>query len=260
MKGEATRSFHLTLIVGKIHFMKKPIIAITTSTKRSDVGMQKAQLAQAYIDAVQEAGGIPVLIAASVPPEDAAPLADSVDGLLLTGGGDVSPDVYDGLPCSNLLFVDDPRDALELALAKKFYEIDKPLLGICRGQQVMNIALGGTLYTDIPSQYDTLIGHQNPGPNVARTRREIVHEVSIVKGSMLWDIYQMDATGVNSFHHQAILKLADGLEETAHAPDGILEGIVDPRKKFFLGVQWHPEWLTYQPQTKALFSAFIKAC
>lgn len=260
MKSEATRSFHLTPNIGKIYFMKKPIIAITTSTMRPNTGMHKAHLAQAYIDAVQGAGGIPMLIAASVSPDDAGAIAATVDGLLLTGGGDVSPDIYNGAACPQVLFRDDPRDAIELALTRKFYEIDKPLLGICRGHQVMNIALGGTLYTDIPTQYETQIAHSNDGPNVASTRRELTHEVSIVKGSKLWDIYQMEITGVNSFHHQAILKLADGLQETAHAPDGILEGIVDNSKNFFLGVQWHPEWLTFQPQTKALFSAFVNAC
>lgn len=240
--------------------MKKPIIAITTSTYHSEVGMDKAQLAQAYISAIQQAGGIPMLIAASVTAEDAKTIAETVDGLLLTGGGDVAPDIYGGAVCPQLMFVDNPRDAIELALAKQFYELDKPLLGICRGAQVMNIALGGTLFTDIPTQYKTDISHQNQGSNTAKTRREIVHKVSVVPDTKFSKIIARDETEVNSFHHQAIKKLADGLVATAYAPDGILEGIEDPTKKFFLGVQWHPEWLTAQEQTQALFTAFVNAC
>lgn len=222
--------------------------------------MDRAQLAQAYIGAIQRAGGIPVLIAASVSSEDAKSIAGTVDGLLLTGGGDVAPDIYGGAVCPQLMFVDNSRDAIELALTKEFYAIDKPLLGICRGAQVMNIALGGTLFTDIPTQFKTNISHQNQGPNTARTRREIVHSVTIAPGTILSEIIGRDETEVNSFHHQAIKKLAEGLVETAHAPDGILEGIEDPSKRFFVGVQWHPEWLTAQEQTQALFSAFVSVC
>lgn len=240
--------------------MKKPIIAITTSTFTPSSGMVRAHIAQAYIDAIQIAGGIPLLVSASVLPEYAEAIATKVDGLLLTGGGDVAPEIFDGLVCSQISSVDHHRDAIELALTKRFHEIDKPLLGICRGAQVMNIALGGTLYTDILTQFVTDIQHENQGSNTPETRREIVHPVKLIKNTLLASIYNLDETEVNSFHHQAIQNLAQDLIETAYAPDGILEAIEDPTKNFFLGVQWHPEWLTYQPQTRALFSAFISAC
>jgi len=240
--------------------MKKPIIAITTSTHSPQSGMNRAQISQAYIDSIQNAGGIPLLIAASMLPEDSLAIADRVDGLLLTGGGDIAPERFNGIACPEISSVDHPRDAIELALAKKFHEIDKPILGICRGLQVINIALGGTLFTDILAQFETTIQHQNPGPNNPATRREIVHSVHLVEGTLLSKIYGLDETGVNSFHHQAIQQLANGLIETSHAPDGILEAVEDPSKKFFVGVQWHPEWLGYQAQSRALFAAFVGAC
>jgi len=236
------------------------MVAITTSSYNPKSGMDRSQISQAYIDAIQNAGGIPLLIAPSTLPEDCLAIVDKIDGLLLTGGGDIAPQHFNGVVCPEISSVDHPRDAIEIALAKTFHELDKPILGICRGLQVINIALGGTLFTDILTQYDTTIQHQNPGPNTPATRREIVHSVELVEGTLLSRIYNLGETEVNSFHHQAIQQLARGLIESSHAPDGILEGVEDPTKKFFIGVQWHPEWLTYQVQTRALFAAFVEAC
>lgn len=240
--------------------MKKPVIAITTSTHNPHSGMNRAQVSQVYIDAIQTAGGIPLLIPASMLPEDSHELINRIDGLLLTGGGDIAPERFSGVACSNISSIDHSRDAIELALAKQAHDIDIPLLGICRGLQVINIALGGTLFTDILTQYKTPIQHQNPEPNYPATRRKIVHSVQLVEGTLLAKIYKSGETGVNSFHHQAIQQLANGLCASSFAPDGILESVEDPSHKFFIGVQWHPEWLTYQAQTRALFSAFVGAC
>lgn len=240
--------------------MKKPFVGITTSFYNPKSGMNRSQISQAYIDAIQNAGGIPLLLAPSTLPEDCLEIADKIDGLLLTGGGDIAPERFNGVECPEISSVDHPRDAIEIALAKTFHELDKPILGICRGLQVINVALGGSLFTDILTQFDTTIQHQNPGPNKPATRREIVHSVELAEGTLLSMIYKLGATEVNSFHHQAIQQLGSGLIESSYAPDGILEGVEDPTKKFFVGVQWHPEWLTYQSQTRALFGEFVEAC
>jgi putative glutamine amidotransferase len=152
--------------------------------------------------------------------------------------------------------IDSERDALELDLARRAHAEGKPLLGICRGQQVMNVALGGSLWVDIPSQVGSGVMHRQAGAS----RQAYLHTVEVCAGTRLADLLGTGQGPVNSIHHQAVERLAEGLVVNALAPDGLIEGLEDPCHPFFLGVQWHPEELyTQDPAARRLFQAFADA-
>jgi putative glutamine amidotransferase len=237
--------------------MKKPLIGISTSYYSSANGMNTVRLNQAYVDAISLAGGIPVLIPSSITPEDLAELTERLDGLLLSGGGDISVGLFDGEDHPSISGVDPNRDTAELNLVRLFKETDKPIFGICRGVQAINVALGGSLNTNIPTQVDTTINHSNDAPEGVATRRSIVHSVDLQPGSKLSGIVGTTKLEVNSFHHQGVRKVAAGAVITGHAPDGTIESLEFPDHPFCIGVQWHPEWLTHQAETQQLFKAFV---
>jgi putative glutamine amidotransferase len=235
--------------------MKKPTIAITTNFTKDDL---KTKPASTYAAAVEGAGGIAVLIPRDYAVDQYAALREKYDGLLLTGGGDVDISYFNGEPNPAIGIPSPLRDRLELALAHLAIESGWPLFGICRGIQVLNVALGGTLITDIPSQIQTNIDHNTPS---AKGRQHLAHSVDILEDSALWQMMNSKSVMVNSFHHQAIKNIAEGLVVTARSSDGLIEAVELPGKsKPVFGVQWHPENLQEMSVHKALFVEFIKSC
>ena len=233
-----------------------PIVAHTATTELLR-GRGRARVNEAYADAVSGAGLIPLV----VPPLDPARAADvvsRVDGIVLTGGEDVAPSRYGAAPHPAVEGVHDRRDAFEIALVIAAREARRPTLAICRGIQVANVALGGTLVRDLPSERPSAIAHAR-----SDLRDHRVHEVSVVAGSHLAAALGATAVRVNSSHHQAIDRPGEGLSVTATAPDGVVEGAewTSGDGWWLLGVQWHPEELvrTAEPWDRALFAAFRAA-
>lgn len=231
-----------------------PIIAVTATTEViRDV--LRVRVNEAYTRALTEVGLVPFVI----PPLPSAAAADAiraVDGLLLTGGEDLAPDRY-GQEAHPTVDVHVGRDESEIALCLAAMAQGIPTLAICRGIQVVNVALGGTLIQDIPSQRPNALDHD---PRVERSDR--VHDVSVAADSLLAAALEADRLVANSSHHQALDRVADGLRVTACAPDGVIEGaeFTDPRW-WMLAVQWHPEELiaTPEPWDRNLFAAFARA-
>lgn len=207
-------------------------------------------LRRQYCDAVARAGGVPVIL----PPvpsdvEIAENVLDSIDGLLLSGGGDIEPERF-GVYDYDASLVGEPspeRDAYELALARRAYEYDLPTLGICRGIQTMAVALGGSLHLDIS-------GHMQSQP-----RPEPSHEIAIAPGSLICALAGATRDRVNSFHHQAVDRVPDGFVVTARSPDGFIEAIEARGRRFYVGVQWHPEHMRCR-LADGLFASLTAAC
>jgi putative glutamine amidotransferase len=204
-----------------------------------------------YVEAVRRAGAIPVLIPPQ--PENAEELMRELDGFLLAGGDDCDPAMYGEERHHTVEPMDPRRQANDLALAEAARKHEVPMLGICLGLQVMNVAAGGTLIQDIDAQHDTEIRHASEPEDRGR------HDVIIEKGTHLASVLPAVELNVNSSHHQAIRRVGRGLRVTALAPDGIVEGLEDPKHPFYLGVQWHPEDMTGDGSASALFAAFIEA-
>jgi putative glutamine amidotransferase len=209
-----------------------------------------------YLRSVEQAGGVPLLLP-PVSPGDAAHLLERLDGVLLSGGGDVDPVLYGKKPHPRLGRVDRRRDDFELALARAALERDLPILAICRGQQLLNVATGGTLLQDIPSDLVGASEHDAPG---GRRRRS--HVVELLPHTRLRAILGRDTVAVNSFHHQAVDRLGRGLAAAGRCPeDGVVEALEAGDRRFVVAVQWHPESFWDQPVSfQALFDAHVEAC
>jgi putative glutamine amidotransferase len=209
-----------------------------------------------YVRSVERSGAVP-LVLPTLEPEHAEALLDRLDGLVLSGGVDVDPALYERPRHPKLGRVDRERDEFELALTRHALRRDLPLLAICRGQQVLNVATGGTLIQDIPSELEGAVTHAASG---RRTRRS--HPVEVTSGSKLREILGPGPLSVNSFHHQAIDRLGDGLVVTGRCPeDGVIEAVEMKDRSFVLGVQWHPESFWKEPVSfQALFDAHAAAC
>ncbi len=209
-----------------------------------------------YVRSVEQSGAIPVVLP-PLRPEDAEAVLDRIDGLVLSGGVDVDPELYGRPPHPKLGRVDRRRDDFELALTRRALARDLPILAICRGQQVLNVATGGTLIQDLPSELPGAVTHDAPG---RRTRR--AHPVEVASASRLGEILGAGTLSVNSFHHQAIDQLGEGLVASARCPgDGVIEGVEMPGRSFVVGVQWHPESFWNEPVSfQALFDAHVTAC
>ena len=230
----------------------KPIIGVTMT-------MNKGQYAinEAYVKSIIQAGGIPLMIPLGVE-EDALAIVDKIDGLLITGGVDVHPHFYNEEPHQHLGDVMLERDQVELKLTQVAFERKLPIFGICRGIQLLNIALGGTLYQDIPTQYKgSPILHQQKAK-----RGEVCHFIEIKQGSQLAKIVGKERVAVNSFHHQGLKDVPEIFTITAQSSDGMIEAIEMKDYPFCLGVQWHPEEmvLVNEGHSLQLFKAFIDAC
>ncbi len=223
-----------------------PVIGISACRKLTD-----------YLESVRRAGGDPRVLDVT---EDTAAAVASVDGLLLTGGEDVDPARYGQPAHPTHRSAEEGRDEFEIALTTEALKRDMPVLAICRGVQILNVARGGTLLQDIPSEVSGPIDHAVQSPPFA-----IAHEVWISSGSRLSELMREtlsgnDACPVNSRHHQAVDHIASGFRVSATAPDGVIEAIELPDARFCLGVQWHPENFWRTGEFRALFEGLIEAC
>lgn len=223
-----------------------PRIAIAPSSKTHD-----------YEESVRRAGGDPVILdrATQRPPD----VVRTFDGVLLAGGGDILPSIYGETAHPTFGAAEQGRDEYEIELVRLALEADLPLFAICRGIQVLNVARGGTLIQDIPSEVTHAEAHDVREPRVA-----IAHPVWVTSGSLLERLMRErvddESVPVNSRHHQAIKQLGEGLVVSGTAPDGVIEAVEDPSKRFCLGVQWHPENFYRTGEFSALFEAFVRAC
>lgn len=242
--------------------MSQPVIGITTYHELNAQGRWRYVVNQTYTEAVLNAGGIPVMIPLNImqngDTSQLRRLYERVDGILIPGGGDVHPEYYHEYITPKETRVDRNRDDVELTLAKWSFEDNQPVLGICRGHQVLNVALGGTLVHDIQTDRTTTLEHdQDDSHSPAR----LAHRVKIQPQSQLAKIIGVTELEVNSLHHQAVDQVAPPLQVTSHADDGIVESIESAEAAFCIGVQWHPEWLVANvPVMRNLFSAFVDAC
>jgi len=235
--------------------MSIALIGITSGMKTHE-GKIGVSIPEAYMQAVFKAGGLPVIIPETVSNAELDNLRQRLDGLLLTGGADVNPLRFNGKPHSRVYGIDEQRDEVEINLARLAARTAWPFLGICRGIQVINVALGGTLFTHIEEQLPHALKHDY---NSVTERTLEAHTVKIESDSALADILGGCSVKVNSLHHQGIDKVAADLRPIAAAPDHLVEAVELPGHPFGLGVQWHPEALPDSPQMQALFRAFIEA-
>ena len=224
-----------------------PAVAVTAPRRLVD-GRERVTLNAAYVRALESAGLVPLAVPTMLTPEHASAALNAVRGLVLTGGEDVAPDRYGATPHPRLGDVDPSRDAAEVALIDAARQHRLPILAICRGIQILNVALGGTLYQDLESE------RPGPVPHSDETSR---HAVRVEAGSLLERTLGARSASVNSRHHQAIRDLAPGLKAVAWAEDGVIEG-AEPKnanEPWIVAVQWHPEDLT----ERALFQGFARA-
>ena len=234
----------------------KPLIGITCGNEIVERSSEREVLLDAYSNAVERAGGVPLILPNTHDPALVRDMAARLDGVLLTGGTDADPRLYGGRADQSVSRIHPRRDRLEIGLAQYVVrETRLPLFGICRGLQVMNIALGGDLIVDLPAAgFPCHSFHDIYG------REAVSHEVRNEADSLLRDIAGQEILGVNSFHHQAVKTPAPGLAVTARSlPDGVIEALELPGDRFVLGVQWHPEGMTEDTVSQALFRRFVEA-
>jgi putative glutamine amidotransferase len=236
--------------------MAQPIIGLTLDREEAG-GYSRTHpwyaIRENYCDAIAAAGGVPVLLPHE--PDAVAPYLALVQGLVVTGGGfDVDPALFGASSRHASVSLKERRTRFELAIAREAVARDMPVLGICGGQQLLNVALGGTLVQHIPDEVPGALAHEQPNP-----RTEPGHAVRITKGTLLHRIAQADTLAVNSAHHQAVKAPGAGLVVDAVADDGVIEGIEAPGLRFCLGVQWHPEYLLSDGDRR-IFASFIAAC
>ena len=235
--------------------MTAPRIGLTTHPRSAGGSAADQVPAQtAYLQAIAAAGGLPVLVPLDLPSSTLRGLFDRLDGILLSGGGDLQPSTYGLTTSVPLVDVDPQRDALELTLARWALEDGKPVLGICRGQQVLNVAAGGTLIPDIATARPQALDHRGE----KREPGALGHAVTVESDSYLARLGTPLSLEVNSSHHQAVDRLAPGWRVSATAPDGIIEAIEAPGHPCALAVQWHPERLGTRADAAALFATFIQ--
>jgi len=246
----------------------KPLILISPdyTTEGIEFADPSMSLSMNYPRAIEACGGLPLAMTHTVSKAQVAEYVRRSDGVLLTGGDDLNPSLYLRRVPARLASKVVPtadggrRDLFELMLVDEVFRQRKPLLAICRGHQLLNVALGGTLFMDLPTQKTSRVNHRQK-----KRSREKVHSVRLTHGSMLSKIARKQTLGVNSTHHQAVNKVAPALRVTARSPDGVVEGMEQKYGSkllpFLLSVQFHPERLIDRhPEHRAIFEAFIQAC
>ena len=248
-------------------FAKAPLILISpeTESKGDEFGDTSISLSQAYQQAVLNAGGLPLALPCLASREMLAECVRRCDGVLLTGGNDINPRLYTKTLAPRLRKKVGPapveRDLRELLLIDEIFRQRKPVFAICRGHQIMNVALGGTLVVDIATQVSGALNHRR-----FDRKGEVVHEARLTAGSMLAKITRKQHLGVNSTHHQAVGRVAEPLVVTAVSKDGIVEAMELKREHshllpYFITVQFHPERLASRyPEHQDLFNSFVRAC
>ena len=232
----------------------KPRIGVTCGTV-PDGGTLALDLE--YVEALLRAGAIPLVLAPDLPEESLPEILENLDGLLLSGGPDVDPVHFGEEPLPGLGRIDPGRDRVELGLARLALAAGMPILGICRGAQVLNIAAGGDIFQDLPSQAESLLRHvQQPTPMTYPT-----HAIRVEKGCRLRSVTGTETLRVNTWHHQAVRKVAPGFAVSATAEDGVIEAIEKTGAPFVMGVQFHPESMARGGSQSAtlLFEAFVKS-
>ncbi len=234
----------------------RPVIGITAGHSKNEYDQATVLLADAYVQAVVGAGGFPLIVPSDPAADAPESIYSRVDGVLFSGGGDIAPERFRAEEHPRIADVEPARDQLEFQLLQRAVAEGKPFLGICRGFQVVNVGLGGTLYTHIPDQLPGALRHDNPG----NKRHDLIHAVALEKTSRIRAILGETSVQVNSHHHQGIRKLAPGLRAAGNSADGLIEAVELPDHPFGVAVQWHPEWLTDMAPTRHLFASFIEAC
>ncbi|HHW48242.1 MAG TPA: gamma-glutamyl-gamma-aminobutyrate hydrolase family protein [Clostridiaceae bacterium] len=232
----------------------KPLIGVTPFY---DYEKKITYIKHGYMEGIAEAGGLGVLLPLMQKEDELADICKRLDGFLISGGPDIDAGLFgeENLPFNGE--ISPLRDSLEIFIAREAIRSGKPILGICRGIQVLNVALGGTLYQDIYSQIKNkvLIKHSQNAPKWYPT-----HCIAVEEGSKVWTVYKRERVCVNSFHHQAIKDVADGFLVTSRTSDGIIESIEHAKHVFAVGVQWHPELMWEKDkQHLGLFTKFIEA-
>lgn len=238
----------------------KPLIGITPSPSSDEMGhgvFYRYALSRTYVDSIRAAGGIPIIL-----PTDRAEFDEilpRLDGLLLSGGGDIAPSRFNDDTVHEATYgIDDERDSFEIGAFKWAASADMPILCICRGIQVMAVAEGGTLWQDIPTQVGEQVEHRQQ--RAGKMRDDLGHGVRVTAGTPLHEILGAESLEVNSFHHQSVRDPGTILKVAATADDGVIEALYHPGLRFGLGVQWHPEMLSgLYPQHATIFTAFVNA-
>jgi putative glutamine amidotransferase len=235
---------------------RRPLVLISTGTNVVDLGLRRENVVTGrnYAQAVLAEGGLPML-AAVVDPDAATDFVARADALLLSGGADIDPARFGQPPQPHLGIVDPERDAFEIALYRAARAAGKPVLGICRGIQVINVAEGGSLHQHVPA-----LGRGVQHSQADKGGRPH-HRVALAPGSRLRDAFGVEAPFVNTYHHQGLDRLGTGLRAVAHAEDGLVEAVEGTTGAWLLGVQWHPE-MSYAayPDQRAPFTGFLEAC
>lgn len=233
-------------------FKDKPIIGVMPLY---DKERESYWMVPGYMKSLEEAGAIPLMLPLTEKQEELDYFMEICDGFLLTGGQDVTPELYGEERKSVCGETSRLRDNMDKYILIRAVELDKAVLGICRGIQLMNAVFGGSLYQDLPTEFESEIEH-HMSPPYDRT----AHEVQIVLDTPLYQILQEEQIPVNSYHHQAVKEIAGGFEKMAVSTDGLTEGIYMPNKQFVWGIQWHPEFSYKKSEySRKILEAFIEA-
>jgi len=232
-----------------------PVIGVSGSVNAKET---EHFLLRSYFSAIIDAGAIPLMLSPDMDDDMIDVCLKRLDGLFLAGGNDIAPECFGAQPVEELGEVNPLRDQLEMKLIPRAFAMKMPVLGICRGVQIMNVAMGGTLWQDLPRQCGTEDAVHYPCHNDWSVSE--AHSISVVPESQLAKIAGEGSYSVNSFHHQAVKTVPEGMIVSAKSPDGVIEAIESAEGPLFLGVQWHPERLhTTDPHARALFEALVEA-